>query len=455
LKDEGNKVFIKENYINSLKENLQKNSQKLVENIKEALNFNYYNEVDLVDFSFFTYPFVLSVTMFSMDRESNEVFYEGKDNSIFAGSYELIGDIEYYNLLDKDSNKFWEFYEQIADEISKAETQAFMEWFVACWNKANAQTLKLPAYVRFDDDDKSFDLHNNKWISDEEKWLMSDIKANHYLKVSQIAGNQESYRVSVDFDGNIILLTKQKIQRGHLHKVFHVVNGNINEIRLPSVLLPFSYAQPLEENWLLVSARTDEEEGYLRNATLFDVHGNVLKTFEFDDAIQDVQTTKDSAIWVSYFDENMGSGLRCYDKQGLKTFDYADFVFQTGRKVPFIDDCYALNVTSEGTHIYYYSDFPLVTLNKTGYKIFRNVPIQGSHAFAILNDLVLFSHGYDHKAVVFLYSLMDNKRRTFRTVNQDGEELKYDYAVGRRNKLFLVKGNDVYIIKMEDEKFVK
>jgi uncharacterized protein YkuJ len=102
----------------------------------------------------------------------------------------------------------------------------------------------------------------------------------------------------------------------------------------------------------LVSARTNEEEGNFKNTTLFNVQGNVLKTFEFDDAIQDVQTTKDSDIWVSYFDENMDSGLRCYDKEGVQTFDYADFVIQTGRKVPFIDDCYALNVTSESTNIY-------------------------------------------------------------------------------------------------------
>jgi hypothetical protein len=283
---------------------------------------------------------------------------------------------------------------------------------------------------------------------------MNDIKASHHMNVRHIVGAQDDYRISVDFDGNLILLTEQKVLGRYLHKVFHVVNGKINKIKLPWVLEAFDFAQPLEENWLLVSARTDEEEGDLRNATLFDVQGNVLKTFGFDDAIQDVQTTKDSDIWVSYFDENMESGLRCYDKEGVQTFDYADFVIETGRKVPFIDDCYALNVTSESTNVYYYSDFPLVTLNKTGYKIFRNVPIEGSHAFAILNDWVLFSHGYDHRAVVSLYSLWDKKRKTFHTFEQNGEKLNYDYAVGRGSKLFLVKDNDVYIINMDDVKFV-
>ncbi|MGG1397725.1 hypothetical protein ABE288_07840 [Bacillus salipaludis] len=57
--------------------------------------------------------------------------------------------------------------------------------------------------------------------------------------------------------------------------------------------------------------------------------------------------------------------------------------------------------------------------------------------------------------MVYLYSLRDKQRKTFQTIDQNGEELKYEYAVGRGSKLFLVKGNDVYLINMEDEKIVK
>jgi hypothetical protein len=165
-----NKVFTIEKYNSSLKENLQIYSDKLIRNIRETLNYNYFNGIDLLDFSIFTQPFDLSIMMFSMDREANEVFYEGKDSSIFAGSHEILGDIEYYNLPDDKSDEFWEFYEKNDEVISKAEQEAIEEWFVACWNKADGQSIKLPAYFCFHDDDKSFDLHKNKWISDEEKW---------------------------------------------------------------------------------------------------------------------------------------------------------------------------------------------------------------------------------------------------------------------------------------------
>lgn len=279
---------------------------------------------------------------------------------------------------------------------------------------------------------------------------MKNIKAHHCFNVENIAIELDSFSISVDYDGNIILLTKKEVRGKFLHEVFHLLNGETTKINIPLVSSSFDYAQPLDENWLLVSARTDDEDDYIRNATIFDVQGNTLNTFSFGDAIQDVQTTKNSDIWVSYFDENMDSGLNSFNNQGLQTFNYIDFVKQTGNKVPFIADCYALNVTSESTNIYYYDDFPIVKLNNKGFEIFHNVPVEGSHAFAIMNDHVLFSHDYDHKAEVYLYSLLNKNIERFYTLNQEGKSLNYDYAVGRESKLFLIKDKDIFLINLED-----
>lgn len=48
----------------------------------------YFSEIDLLDFTAFIEPtnFEISIGMFSMDREANEVFYEGNDTTVFAGS---------------------------------------------------------------------------------------------------------------------------------------------------------------------------------------------------------------------------------------------------------------------------------------------------------------------------------------------------------------------------------
>ncbi|MED4750816.1 hypothetical protein [Brevibacillus choshinensis] len=155
-------MFTIEKYIDSIKENLQKNSDTLVENIKQILDFQFYNEIELLDFEAFNQPFNLSIMMFSMDRQANEVFYEGKDNNVFSGSHQLLQGVEYYNLPDDKSNEFWEFYEQSEEELSKGEEQLIVDWFVECWNKANGSSIKFPAYFVFHDDIKSLDLHKNK-----------------------------------------------------------------------------------------------------------------------------------------------------------------------------------------------------------------------------------------------------------------------------------------------------
>jgi hypothetical protein len=166
----GNKLFTPENYISTLKANLDKNSEKLIRNIGEILNLNYYKGIDLLDFSAFIQPFDLSIMMYSMDNEANEVFYEGNDSRIFAGSQELLEDIEYFTLPDDKSDEFWEFYEQNDKIISNAEEQTIVEWFVDCWKKAEGKSIKLPVYFSFHDDIKSFDLIKNKWVTDDEKW---------------------------------------------------------------------------------------------------------------------------------------------------------------------------------------------------------------------------------------------------------------------------------------------
>jgi hypothetical protein len=163
-------VFTVGTYISSLNGNLEKNTEKLIRNLKAIINYHYYNEIDILDFSVFIQPFKLSVMMFSMDREANEVFYQGNDSSIFARSLDLLGEIEYLQLSDDKLDEFWEFYEQNDEELSTSEEQTIAEWFVACWDKAGGRRISLPAYLVFHDDVKSFDLHRNKWISDDEKW---------------------------------------------------------------------------------------------------------------------------------------------------------------------------------------------------------------------------------------------------------------------------------------------
>lgn len=280
---------------------------------------------------------------------------------------------------------------------------------------------------------------------------MNHFKPTYYNNVDNIAGEHDFFKISIDIDGNLVLLTEKEEKGKYHHKIFHFINGETRIIEIPAIAYSFDFAQPIEENWLLVSSRIDDDEDSINNATIYDVQGNILDTFSFGDAIEDVQTTKSNHIWVSYFDENMDSGLSCFNNQGVQTFNYIDFVKQSNNEVPYIADCYALNVTSDETVcIYYYSEFPLVKINKNTYEIFKNIPVRDSNAFAIKNDFVLFSSDYDRKGKVYLYSLQNRSKNIFYTLDQEGKSLNYDYAVGRDNKLFLTKDKDIYLIDIEN-----
>jgi hypothetical protein len=164
-------LFTIETYIQSVRESLQNQSASLIEELSKTLQFHFSEKVDLVDFTAFMQPFGLSIMMFSMDKGANEVFYEGTDSSIFAGSYEVLENTAYYPEPENQSEEFEAFYEQHDEALSTVEAEVITEWFAACWNQAGGGRMKLPAYFSFHDYDHCFDLHKGKWISDEDKWF--------------------------------------------------------------------------------------------------------------------------------------------------------------------------------------------------------------------------------------------------------------------------------------------
>lgn len=160
-------------YIASIKANLEAHSDLLVANLKNINTYNYSSQIDLLDFTAFIEPanFEISIRMFSMDKEANEVFYEGNDTTVFAGSVDVIPDVAYYQLNDQSLDDFLEnFYEENYPAIYEAEQKAFTDWFSHCWKKSGGDSLNIPSFFVFNDDTKSYDLKNNQWIDDEDKW---------------------------------------------------------------------------------------------------------------------------------------------------------------------------------------------------------------------------------------------------------------------------------------------
>jgi hypothetical protein len=105
---------------------------------------------------------------------------------------------------------------------------------------------------------------------------------------------------------------------------------------LSEVELAFPSVQPLPNDEILVVGprchyRNGDPE---KNAVVFDADGKILRRFVLGDGIQNVQTTTDGLIWVSYFDEGvfgnygwerpMGApGLICFGPGGEILWEFA------------------------------------------------------------------------------------------------------------------------------------
>lgn len=165
-------MFSIDNYITSIQTNLEKSTSVLVKELQKIVSYKFDAAVDLVDFSEFTEPtwFEISIMMFSMDKNANEVFGEDITPNSFAGSVEVLASTSYYHLQDNQQESFWDFYENNDEELAIKEQQIFTEWFVECWDKAGGKEINLPAYFGFHDETSSYDLQNAKFVEDEEKW---------------------------------------------------------------------------------------------------------------------------------------------------------------------------------------------------------------------------------------------------------------------------------------------
>jgi hypothetical protein len=232
--------------------------------------------------------------------------------------------------------------------------------------------------------------------------------------------------------------------------------------------------QPLpDEEFLLVCGRSRYRgpNDYDLNGKVFSQSGSLKREFLLGDGIQDVQTTTDGKIWVSYFDEgvfgNFGwgyqnnppvgaSGLILWDKFGKKLYEYSP---PTG--LDRICDCYALNVAdNKETWFYYYTEFPLVRFRGDEDYTFWNIPVNapknwvigGSGAFAIWDNLVLFRGGYQQSDKYQLVELLDNHemrlQATYQFVNEQGKILKDGFLVARGRLLYLMEETNCYRVDL-------
>jgi hypothetical protein len=278
------------------------------------------------------------------------------------------------------------------------------------------------------------------------------IKFRKRFSFSTLPTNWKVVRLSLDWDGKpILLLSDGKLPAwvsappnpptAHRLIFWEGVTERTITFEQSAGILAVN-VQPLEDGWLLSEARGGR-------ATLYNRVGESRESIDLGDAIKDVQTTADGKIWVSYFDEGVygggigaQQGLVCFDAAGTPIFKYFDFAEQN--KLPFIDDCYALNVAgNEETWLSYYSAFPLVSIKN--FQLDRAWKDFGCMhgAFGITSDAVIFPKCYTRlngeKSQLFRRTLTASPE-TERIEAVDQDEIVIDRflrATGRGSHFFI------------------
>ncbi|MCE9667138.1 hypothetical protein LY474_04850 [Myxococcus stipitatus] len=241
-------------------------------------------------------------------------------------------------------------------------------------------------------------------------------------------------------------------------------------LRLPPERRDFQYIQPLPRGeLLLVESRCATGTEPARNAVIYSPEGHLLREFTLGDGIQDVQTTSDGRLWVSYFDEgvigNCGwgtgdplrepigrSGLVLFDSRGQLLSEYDARAVGTD----VIIDCYALNVAAdEETWIYFYTDFPLVRLRGGGRPEVWNTRVAGASALAVSPTHVLFGGSYEARSRFELFTLHSAGRPRMMPVGsflfEDPEGMPWQptWMCGRGPWLYGGEGTRVFRIELD------
>lgn len=256
---------------------------------------------------------------------------------------------------------------------------------------------------------------------------------------------------------------KSRLATGVAYSVFYWQDGLQQRVELEGELINASYIQPTARGFLLVGARCYwRPDGAEENAVEYDWHGRVLQRFTLGDGIQDVRTTANGTIWVSYFDEGIfgnygwsnpgpecigSSGCVSFDANGAPTFRYSPEAANTDA----ICDAYALNVAGDdNVWLYFYTDFPIVNITNGSYRGWT-CGLGGAHALAVDSARALLFGDYKVRNLVRIVSLGVDGTAALEAemllTDESGVAIDAARGFGVGKQLYVVRGHEVLVVE--------
>ncbi|MDR2566328.1 MAG: hypothetical protein LBC97_09820 [Bifidobacteriaceae bacterium] len=196
----------------------------------------------------------------------------------------------------------------------------------------------------------------------------------------------------------------------------------ITELNGPMPQVPTTQPHPL--GWIVVGRR---RRGGEDNALVFGPSGKRLGAGRVGDGIEQVHTTHDGSLWVSYFDEGVfaeddgrGTGGNVA-AAGCVRWDVAiDATGVCGIKpawrlsYPQMADCYAMNVTDRMAYVCPYVGFPVIVVEQGRQRELANAEVAGARAMVIDGQRMALIGAYGRREAVFLGVMEEGRFRVTR-----------------------------------------
>ena len=275
-----------------------------------------------------------------------------------------------------------------------------------------------------------------------------------------VAAGQTAEPIAEDQGAGIF--PKSRFSQSTSYLVFRWQDGDCRSVVIPNERLVVSYVQPVNNGFLLVGARCYwRPDGAEKNAVQYDWDGNEIRRFTLGDGINDVRTTPNQSVWVSYFDEGVfgnygwhSPGPECIGSSGCVRFDIngnVSFHFSPDDAgTDIICDAYAMNVVGDNdVWIYFYTEFPIAHITNGQYTVW-DFGIGGAAALAVEHDRVLLFGDYNKHNLVRIVQLGTDNKVTILAemplVDESGAAITNALPYGVGKYLYLFREKEVLIV---------
>lgn len=265
------------------------------------------------------------------------------------------------------------------------------------------------------------------------------------------------------FESGVGIFPNSELSERTNYTIHQWREGEIRTLEIPDEPLVVDFVQPTRDGVLLASARCRlQRNGPEQNAVEYTWTGQEKARFTLGDGIEDVRTTPDGSIWVSYFDEGVfgnygwqesdsecvaAMGCGCFDFRGVPRFSYS--AEEAGTEE--IYDTYALNVSgNDDVWLYFYAEFPIVHIKRGKYETW-SLGAEGAHGLAIDDSRALLFGSYEQRNLLRGVSLSDQGNATIEAtselVDDRGTAVTDAIPRGVGSRLYLFQDSRVLLLE--------